>query len=564
MKDRNADTSRVACLPLKASMPPALTASTCILISRTCKTRPNMEAVAWGVCLRLIQATLQAAPFIFTGLCIAGMFHRLMGHAHTKWLFGSNSLASLFQSWVIGMLLPGCSLGVIPIVKQLRRSGIAVGTIFAFALSSPLFDPLSMLYGLTLSKPFTILIFALCSLVVVTLSGSLFDWLYPDTELAIEEPPATPPGVKRLLAVLVVMARESAGMSAVLIGCGLLGVALLSIALPPGILQRTMAHENPYSPLLMTAVAVPAYATPMTAMSQLGSMFQHGNSIGAAFILLTFGAGMNLGLLAWMVIYYGWKKAALWFAIMLTVVIAFSYGIERPLYPGDIEAADHTHAFDNYCQPFHQGTVPPGGYAAEIWRRVKLETQPHELAGAAVMAVLILLGLGLKLLDRRWVIEDWLNRPVAPEEHAASLGWDLVVPGPILAVAGLIGILAASVVGCFAYYPDPAETVEELNLARVEALGAALSGDAEHALHWIPVCENWNRRLQVGAYLRQGTLSDYHRMKSRVFQSHLEDLEHMLENNDPADDIRKQVNATSRSFGRLAIAYKNELDRAVK
>ncbi|OYW17309.1 MAG: hypothetical protein B7Z55_12780 [Planctomycetales bacterium 12-60-4] len=72
-----------------------------------------MEAIAWGVCLRTVQATLQAAPFVFTGFCITAMLHRLLGHAHTKRLFGSNTVSSLIQSWFIGLLLPGCSLGVI-------------------------------------------------------------------------------------------------------------------------------------------------------------------------------------------------------------------------------------------------------------------------------------------------------------------------------------------------------------------------------------------------------------------------------------------------------------------
>lgn len=516
------------------------------------------EAIVWGVVLRLAQATLQAAPFIFTGLCITGMLHRLMGQQHTKWLFGSNSLASLFQSWVIGMLLPGCSLGVIPIVKQLRRSGIAVGTIFAFALSSPLFDPLSMLYGLTLSKPFTIVAFAFCSLIVVTVSGSIFDRLFPQTELVMEEPPATPHGVRRLLAVLVVMARETVGGTMGLIAIGLCGMGLLSMVLPAGSLQRTMAHENPYSPLLMTGIALPAYATPMTAMGQLGSMFQHGNSIGAAFILLIFGAGMNLGLLAWMVLNYGWKKSAVWFALMLVIVVGFSYGIERPLYPRDIEPADHTHAFDNYCQPFTPGAVPTGGYPAEIWRRVKLDTQLHELVGAGLLAGLALLGLLLKGLDRYWVIETWLNQPPTPRE-GTRWKWDIEVPGPVLAAVGLLAIIAGSVVGCFAYYPDPDETLEELRLANTEALGAAISGQHEHALHWIPICENWNRRLQVGAYLRNWRLSDYHRMKARVYRDRLEDLEHMVENNDPVAEVRKHVATTSRSFSRLATAFREEL-----
>jgi hypothetical protein len=68
------------------------------------------------------------------------------------------------------------------------------------------------------------------------------------------------------------------------------------------------------------------------------------------------------------------EGTAVWMGLMLAVVNAFSYGIERPLYPTDIEPANHTHAFDIYCQPFLQGSPPPSGYPVEIWRRVRLET----------------------------------------------------------------------------------------------------------------------------------------------------------------------------------------------
>jgi uncharacterized membrane protein YraQ (UPF0718 family) len=516
------------------------------------------QAILWGALLRFLQAALQAAPFIFTGLCITGLLHRLMGQQHTRRLFGSNSVASLFQSWLIGMLLPGCSLGVIPIVKQLRRSGIAVGTIFAFALSSPLFDPLSMLYGLTLSKPITIVAFALCSLVVVTISGSLFDRLFPNTEVVVEEPPATPHGIKRLIAVLVVMARETVSGTAGLFLCGLAGTALLSTLLPPSSLGSSMSHNNPYSPLLMTAIAIPAYATPMTAMGQLGSMFQHGNSVGAAFILLIFGAGMNLGLLIWMVLNYGWKKSLVWFGLMLLIVVGLSYGIERPLYPTDVEPAAHTHAFDVYCQPFLPNSPPIEGYPAEIWKRLTLGTQLHEMVGAAFVAALIGCGLLLKALDRRWVIETWLNRQPAVSTTVTPLKWDIVVPGPVLAGVGLLGIVAMSIVGCFTYYPDPSETLEQLNLAKVEALSAAISGNKEHALHWIPICEGWNRRLQVGAYLRHGRLSDYHRMKARVFADKLEFLEHAVEEGDRAE-AKEYALAAQNAYSRLRTAFSEDL-----
>lgn len=514
-----------------------------------------MDRLFWGVVLRTTQSALQAAPFILTGLIITGVLHRLMGHAATRRMFGSNTLTSLAQSWVIGMLLPGCSLGVIPIVKQMRLSGIAVGTIFAFALSSPLFDPMSLLYGLTLSKPETILAFALCSLVVVMVCGGLFDRWFPNTEVQAEEPRATPHGIRRVAAVLLVMMRESVGISAVLIGIGLLGAGLLSLFLPAGSLQRTMAHDNPWSPLLMTVIALPAYATPMMAMGQLGSMFQHGNSIGAAFILLTFGAGMNLGLVAWMGWNYGWKKTAIWFGLMLGFVIAFSYGIERPLYPREIEPADHTHAFDTYCQPFLPGFPPPNGYSAEIAMKLRRETQPHEIIGAAALLVLAIGGAALRIFDPSQRVEAWLARP--RDEAASPAGrWDIVLPGPVLAVASLAVIVAFSVMGCFAYYPAASESIEELRLANSEAMDGAMTRHAGHAEHWIPLCQSWNRRLLVGMYLRSGTVSDYVRMKSKIYRDQLELLEHMVEDEDPPEELRRQALTSTRAYLALSRAIR--------
>jgi uncharacterized membrane protein YraQ (UPF0718 family) len=521
-----------------------------------------MDRLFWGVVLRTVQSALQAAPFIFTGLIIAAVFHRLMGHAATRKMFGSNSLASLAQSWVIGMILPGCSLGVIPIVKQLRSSGIAVGTIFAFALSSPLFDPMSLLYGLTLSKPETIIAFAACSLVVVMVCGGLFDRWYPNTEVDEPEPPMTPYGIRRILAVLVVMMRESVSGTAGLIGLGLLGAGLLSLMLPAGSLQRTMAHDNPWSPLLMTAIAMPAYAIPMTAMGQLGSMFQHGNSIGAAFILLTFGAGMNLGLVVWMWRYYGWRKTAVWFGLMLAFVIAFSYGIERPLYPREIEPADHTHAFDTYCQPFLPGYPPPNGYAAEVWRRVRQETQPHEIIGASFLGLLAMGGVVLRLVDPGHRTEAWLARPAADVARGSGR-WDIVLPGPVLALASLGVIVGFSILGCFAYYPAAEESIEELRLANSEATSGAMGEDGTPAEHWIPICQGWNRRLLVGLYLRRGRVSEYVRMKSRIYRDQLEILEHMVEDDDPREERRRQALVAQRAYGNLSQSIRKDVDTQV-
>jgi uncharacterized protein len=130
-------------------------------------------------------------------------------------------------------------------------------------------------------------------MVLVTVVGGAWNWLFPGSGREEPAPPPVPYGLRRMAAIVIVAAREIAGPSLAYIAVALAGVFLLSAMLPPGSLQTTMEHSNPYAPITMVAVATPAYATPLIAMSQLGSMFQHANSVGASFVLLTLGAGIN-------------------------------------------------------------------------------------------------------------------------------------------------------------------------------------------------------------------------------------------------------------------------------
>ena len=508
------------------------------------------ESIFWGGVLRFSQAFVQAAPTILVGLMVAGIFRRLLGHENTRRLFGCGTRRELLQAWAIGMLLPVCSLGVIPIAREMRRARIAGGTILAFAMTAPLFNPLSILYGLTLSEPFVILSFAFCTMLVVTAVGLIFNQYFSD--VSVEEPPPPPVtyGLKRMVAIVIAAAREVAGPSLGYILFALLGVVLLSAVLPPGSLQATMEHQNPYAPLAMTAVAIPAYATPLVAMSQLGSMFQHANSVGAAFVLLTLGAGINLGIIAWVMRNYGFSRGMAWLATLLPVVLCIAYAIENPLFPSEIEPAGHTHAFDIYCRPFHPGDT---GLASATMAKLKEDIQPFERVGLTVMGFLLVTGLALRLLDRRWRVEEWLERSKAPDSRAKSR-FDITLPGPVLGGSALAGLVILSVVGCFAYYPAPEEVFKEMSIVRAEVLSAATSGHQKHALHFIPIWNDWTRKLEVGFFLRNGSLSPYRRMKATVFRDRLEFLKHAAEEGD-REEAREYVNLVDRAYRRMRRAF---------
>lgn len=511
-----------------------------------------IEYILWGFTLRFIQCLLEAAPFILAGLFIAAIFQRFFGAAETRRLFGEGTRAALFRAWVIGMLLPVCSLGVIPVARQLKKAGLAGGTIIAFAMSAPLFNPLSLLYGLTLSEPVTILAFALFSLLIVTLVGTIWDRLFPDKPEYPTDDQVIPYGMKRMLSVGVSAIKEASGSSLIYIMIGLAGVALLGVVLPQSSLQRSVNYDNPYAPLLMTGIAIPVYATPMLAMSQLGSMFQHANSVGAAFILLVLGAGVNLGLVAWIIRNYNWKKTIVWFSLLLLVIVGLAYGVEKPLFPSHIEPADHTHAFDIYCQPFSAGTTNFYKTAKEKLGHV---VDPYEIYSAGILGCVILAGFILRFFDRNSRIENWLKKA----EPVRTGKYDIVLPGPVLGFLVLVGLIVASGVGCFSYYPSPEVICEEMTIAKTEALSGALSGNKSHSKYWIEIYDDWTRKLEVGVYLRKLKLSEYHHWKAQLLREKLELLAHEIEDEEH-EEVRQLVSDIHHTHRRMVDAYLRDLN----
>lgn len=488
-----------------------------------------VESALYGGLLRFYQALLLSAPTILVSLFVAAVFFRLFSREVTRRIFGGTGWRSLVQSWAIGMLLPGCSLGVIPISRELRYAGLSGGAVLAFALSQPLFDPLSLLYGLTLSRPFVIFAFAGCSLFLVMAVGTLWDWIYPDTAEPVLPSTNVVAGWPRMASVLLSMVRDAGGWTMGYVTVGLLGTSLLAVCLPSGSLQRAMNGGNPWAPATMTLVAIPAYATPTMAMGQLGSMFQHGNSAGAALQLLTLGAGLNAGLIAWMIGTYGWRKLCVWFAMLIAVSLGIAYAIDGPMQPKDIFPADHTHAFDIYCSPFPTFDEKP---ALHFVQRAQQSTTTAQLMPLALLGVFVVLGIGVNLLDPRQALEAWLE---SRQRSTAMSSYDVAIPGPVLGLCVVGGIMAVSVAGCFAYYPERNEVFREIAIVRAEANAAARKGDSRLTDNYMAQWDTWTRRLEVGVLLRDWHVSRYQSMKGRVLREKMELLRHAVEDKDEAE-----------------------------
>ncbi len=482
----------------------------------------------FGGFIRFVEGGISAAPTLLVGLLIAAVFRYYLGRDGTRKLFGGDSLRSLPQSWAIGMLLPVCSIGVLPILFEMRRCRIKPGAMSAFALSAPLFNPLSLLYGVTLARPYVILFFAFGSLIVVTLVGVFWDRKVSRGERESAEPENETDsqviGITRLFAVLVHVTRELSGRAGGWALVGLTGLVLLSIVLPWGALQSEVNRDDWMAPTKMTAVALPAYATPMLAMSQMGMMFQHANSPGAAFVLLVLGTGVNVATIFWFGKTFGARSVGVWLSSLLLIVVGISYAINKPLFPPGVEPFGHTHAFDIYTNPIHSLDTVSWAFVGD---KLKKDIDVGEYFALIAMAILLVMGVGFRVLgidESR--LESWSPSAGPATDRIGS--FDRIVGPQVVGATMLVGLVALSIVMCYAFYPSTEESLEEIRVARAETLSAANSGNVEHAMFWIPIWDEWSRRLEVGTLIRRGELRPYQRMQGYLIRKKLEALEHEL------------------------------------
>ncbi len=195
------------------------------------------------------------------------------------------------------------------------------------------------------------------------------------------------------------------------------------------------------APLEMVFLSIPAYISPLSGMVRIGSMFEHGNSIGAAFVLLVLGIGMCLGTLLWMLNDFG-RKIIPWFGIYVLIVLGLAYACEPLLWDSRKVEVDHTHSFDDLSSPFYSNRdSTPEKMRALVRIKLREKFQPSEQLALTCLFALLASGIVLRAVDPADKIETWLTaRPKAGRRGRR----DPVLSGTALGGAAISGLVAFS------------------------------------------------------------------------------------------------------------------------
>lgn len=111
------------------------------------------------------------APFMLIGLLLAGMLHVLIPRNMIQRLMGGKGLLSVITSAAIGIPLPICSCGIVPIAIELRRKGASKPSTMSFLITTPESGTDSILITWGLLGPFMAIARPIASFFSALLAG---------------------------------------------------------------------------------------------------------------------------------------------------------------------------------------------------------------------------------------------------------------------------------------------------------------------------------------------------------------------------------------------------------
>ncbi len=245
----------------------------------------------WGILLEM-------APYLLIGFLLAGLLSVLVKQDLIERWLGHRSLGSVVKASLLGIPLPLCSCGVIPITSSLYQRGASKGATTSFLTSTPQTGVDSILATTALMGGVFSGVRVVVALISGIIAGVLVD-LFEKPQTQIEPPTQTSDstpntGVRTKMGAMARYAfytlPQDIGKNLII---GILLAGLLSTALPEN--WGTSYLRNPWLTYsAVTLVAIPLYVCSTGSIPIAFALMASGVSPGAALVFLIAGPATNI------------------------------------------------------------------------------------------------------------------------------------------------------------------------------------------------------------------------------------------------------------------------------
>ncbi|MEA1871473.1 MAG: permease [Candidatus Bipolaricaulota bacterium] len=288
-----------------------------------------MLDVIWQILFASWQMLGQMAPFLLLGFLIAGVLSVGMSAEWLQRHLGRGGIKPVIKATLLGVPLPLCSCGVIPVAASMRRHGASRAATTAFLLSTPQtgIDSILVTYSLlggafAIFRPLAALVTGIIGGIMVMLMGKDHAGANPPknrvlTPRAGEHTDRSIP-IQILRYGFVTLPREIGPALIV----GILIAGAMSALVPVGEVSAYIGGGI-VSILIMMAAGVPMYVCATASVPIAAGLLHVGVSFGAVFAFLIAGPATNAATLTTLWKVLGRRTTLIFLATIAASAIGF-------------------------------------------------------------------------------------------------------------------------------------------------------------------------------------------------------------------------------------------------
>ena len=316
----------------------------------------------------------EMAPWVLGGFLVAGVLSLWLNARVVRQHFGGGRFGSILKAVALGVPLPVCSCGVIPLGASLRKHGAGKGPTAAFLMSTPQtgVDSIAVTYGMmgglfAVFRPLAALVSGvLCGFAVEAMDGDAPSAAsIPDPEID----PETQPWWSRVFRNGFVTLPRSVGGALV---AGAFVSALVMALVPENYVAERIS--SPLAQMVLTlAFGIPVYICSTAAVPFALGLLAAGLSPGAAMAFLIGGPGVSASTLLAVWRLMGLRTMLVYVSVLAACAIGFGLLVETVVPPDWMPAGirmvnAHAHCEEGIAWRVHaQAVLLLGTIAAAKW-----------------------------------------------------------------------------------------------------------------------------------------------------------------------------------------------------
>lgn len=442
----------------------------------------------WTFWLRVGQAAVHAAPTVLCGVLVAWCMRVFIGHERLRRFLGEGRASSAVRAWVVAVLLPVCSFGVLPIACELHRARVRVSTIVAFLCAAPVFNVWSLIYGVTAMPASAWVMIVASSLGASLVTSTVVDLWYRRRAQDLAADTAGESDHPR---------NSSAPASWWWDACiGLASAGALAAILPAGAIEHRVCGASAVNLLWIAGAMIPSWISPEYNVVLAREAFRIGVLPGAALPITLLGGGLSMATVSWLSRRLGAIAAIQTLLVLLLCATATALAANA-LFAGIPRGVPDSHGFDALTQPYH--TAHNAAQGVSLLRRGVLDG----IDAPEAIGLIGLIAIGTTGLYRRRY-----RRTSAPRETCVASPappqsrWHRPLPPRAIigtVFAACIGLVALCV---YTYYPPVEDTLDDIDLLHTDMSVAVRTRQLNEAHRKLTQLEALVDRLPICAALR--------------------------------------------------------------